>query len=1067
MKRFTAGFCALGSAAMMAWADPSAQYINNGHNETTPQINARVFINNGAFDVLGGGKPYVTQNTEVFLNSGVISANPGMRFELLDDAGVRRPATLFSNAPNATIIALDGTSVLNSLNTFQTAGGTFTLGQFLSFVSVRNTLNVYRSITDSFLTVNADELVNRGTITGSAGGEVRLEGGRVDLSRSAVDIPPLANAQNNFGNDVSNLPLPGQTDNYWHYDQGRMAYGNLFTLQTKTNVVLGATNVESRINAATPRFQIENVNTPVGGPYRNNSFTFPPNSLLGGPVLPFVWITTNGPVSVGPTNPATNQVITVLLVHRTDPNVLVDAVTSPGFDPINAPLPTVSLRFVAMSTNLITGKNDATVLRLDNTYGSDPNPLEMSNRISGNTYQPTNVFFGRSTVQNVPNPLSPLVAADTNLYNAAISNLYAQLQRSPFASMRGTATNSPLRKDIMTAWLGGGITNALTYTNNAATNPYVAYSGTFGFQATTVPSPANVPDASNTNLSGRIVINAKNLDLTRVRMRAQGPVIIKTDNLIGNGGASIDAPYVDADFGADNGLLNLTGLFRSEVERFAGTVQIYSSIWTNTVDYAFTVTNAPANPTDPPTTTDTTITLTSIFNIVYVDADLIPKLQTPFVDLKLHATNIVLGDQFIVSGLTAVDAETFTLNGTLEINGTDNGTFDWNAATFANLRRFTNNGALSVANDLIFGTDRALGYEVVVNNGSLLAADISVRSDLILTAPGSSVSTLSGPVTFGGTRAVLGGGKIVPATVFQLAVDEARFADAAPAGVTAVFVDLDVKNRIEAGANVMSFASQYGLSLASMPPIVTLTNVSISMTPPDFQEAVITWPGADNGPTPAAFDGHQIGQLLLDGGVSSTITFAPVGAKAALYVGFLSLSTNLVSTNSVTGNLVLSADLNVLPGMTVYFAAANVPGAQLELLTGGKFVQVSGLGGFAADVPTLVNGRKVGVARALRYSMSIDSDGDGIVNALDDSPFDGVVVKNAQVLTDGSPGFRITWEGAPGQGYEVQYTSGQSFGEWKPLERVTNDSPQNQTLWVRDPIPAGDAARAYRVVYQQ
>jgi hypothetical protein len=106
------------------------------------------------------------------------------------------------------------------------------------------------------------------------------------------------------------------------------------------------------------------------------------------------------------------------------------------------------------------------------------------------------------------------------------------------------------------------------------------------------------------------------------------------------------------------------------------------------------------------------------------------------------------------------------------------------------------------------------------------------------------------------------------------------------------------------------------------------------------------------------------------------------------------------------------------------------------------------------------------VHQSVRFSSTLDSDGDGIVNAFDASPFDKFQLENVAVVDDGSTGFRVTWDAAPMQSYTVEYTSSLD-GTWRTLQKVSNPLPVNQTLWVRDPIPEGSIMRAYRVMLDQ
>jgi hypothetical protein len=1045
MKRLFAGFGLLLATASAVLGQIAEGYTNRGSVTEAPQINARRFVNKGSFNLfLSSDKPFETQNTETYLNEGTISVSPGFRFGLLDNAGFRKPALLFSNSVRGTITAQEGFSFL--------------------------TLNRYRSSPDSFLLVNADTIINRGSLIGSIGGEVRLEGNTVDLARSAIDIASFPDGQ---ASGITRRRLPGQYDIYWQYEQTNFLYADFYALSRLTNVALGVTNVFTALTGRTPTVGVQTDATNnfngVAGFRDNDSFNFA--GIVGQDIVPFVWIRTNAPGgTLGATNPATNQIITVLLVRRSDTNILVDAAAAFGPDP-NFPLPTVDVRLVSLSTNLVSGNTDATTLRVRNTYGRFPDPQFVSNSITHVTYMPTNLSFARATVFGVTNPLNPTIAFNTNLFPGALSNLYVQLRAGAQTVPVGITNNAVLATNLMTAWLGGGLTNALTYTNAGGTNPFMAYKAQFVATGTTVPQNlADVPDAALTNIAGRIVINAKNLDLTKTRMRSQGPVIIRADNIVGNAGAAVDAPYVDADIGAAGGKLNLSGLFRSSVERFAGELRVFSTIWTNTVDYTFTTTNA----VDPgtggtPTTTDTTINLQGVFHIMYLDADLTSTSLTPFVDLKLRSQEVVLGDQFRVTRLTALDTEDLTVNGELSLIGTNlNGTVRWNAASFPSLKRLTNNGSIAVNNEIVMGTDRAVGYERIESIGSIDGSYLDFKATSIRLLEGSTTTASSGDVDLNGDDVELGGFVVAGGQgALNVTAKNLQLGGAGLAASVASYISLNVSDKLVTGPSPATLFTSYGFDLPAMPGEVDLRNLFVTMQVPNFADGVITWPGLDRGGSLSALGTDSIGSLFLGSGLGSTISFAPTGESGALYVGGLIIAPELVGTNSTTGELILLGEFNIPSNFTVYFASASVPGAELERLTGGRFRQLTdaGVGGFTL-VETLINGRPTQVDRSLRFSAVLDSDSDGVVNALDDSPFDGVVVKNAAVLEDGLPGFRITWEAAPGQSYEVQYCTGDAVGDWQLLEKVTNTSSEYKTLWVRDPIGAGDGSKLYQIIYR-
>ncbi len=1046
MKRFPASLFALATASVALLARTDEQYVNNGTVSVPPQIDAKRVINRGTMTLIGSTKPFETSNTEIYQNEGTILANPGIRFHLVDDAGFRRPSTLFSNSA-AGVVATTNNFFLSASPT--SVGG-------LGSPSI---LNIFRSVPDAFLSIDANKIVNRGALVTSSGGEIRLTGSDIDLARSTINVQPLPDGRSTTGRrDGGVTPLPGQLDTYWWYDVTRVDYDQLVTLQTATIPTPAGRVTLTNAAVFSPLFPYvaPGVN-PAELPLPERLIRM--QGLLGSTVHPFVWITTNDAAATSITN-STNQVITVLLVRSSDPNVLVEAKAQRGRDP-NQPLPTVRLRLTSVGTNLITGKSDAVAFTLQNTFGSDYQNLLLSNRVSGNTYQPTNFLMFKQTFADVVNPFGGLASVDTNLYAKALAALKADLELRDI-SFAGQTSNAAFRQDLFTTWNGVGATN-LAYTNLVATNSYAAYGATFTYQGSTIPRPADVEAAAPTNLSGRVIIDANKLDLSRTRIRAQGPVIIRANDLKTSTGSAIDAPFMNVELGSSTGDLKIQNLFQGSIDRFAGRLQVFSSSWSNNPpDQTVTITNAPTNPGDPATTTDVTVALNAVFHVMIVDADFSASVQTPFVDLKLNSTNVTITDGIRVDRFAAVQTENLTIDGSLLLKGTNGGsaTFNWDRTSFPTLKRLTNNGTIEVAQVGEFGTAQN-PYDVLVNNGEITAAGVVMAANDLIASEGSQITSQGGLLDITAKRLTVRGGLSAPNSM-SLRAEDAVFGGGSR--FVADYVDVSAGRRLFVEDTGASLVTGYGVSVASLPAGSDVQGLTISTKVEAYQEAIHVWPGADVGPTAVGFDRESIASLELDGGTLSQLTFRGTGAQNALYVSFLTISTNLATTNTVGGKLALldPSIFNVEPGFTVYFAGANVPPAEFEALTGGKFKFVSFAGAGSPLVTATVNGKPTQVSRGLRTSVRIDSDGDGVVNAYDADPFEGVVT-SPNVAQDTDRGFVVKWDAAGWGTYEVQY-SDRLNGEWKTLQKVTNPDGTRKLLWVRDPIPESDGARAYRVL---
>jgi hypothetical protein len=223
------------------------------------------------------------------------------------------------------------------------------------------------------------------------------------------------------------------------------------------------------------------------------------------------------------------------------------------------------------------------------------------------------------------------------------------------------------------------------------------------------------------------------------------------------------------------------------------------------------------------------------------------------------------------------------------------------------------------------------------------------------------------------------------------------------------------------------------------------------------------------GPSAAGFvNNAAIGNLDLNGGLNSLTTLSGIaGETNALYVKTLVISQTLLDT---VGSLL--PGLVIADGFRVYFGQAMTDSgvsADDVLLTSptlaGKMIKVPGVSAVSPMLDTVDGtGKAIKVSWALRNSAVIDSDGDGIANLFDSSPFDPIVVSSVQIV--GKPAkFAIRWTGAAGKSYRVEYNSGLGASDWALLTTVKNESSAPAKLEAKDPIMDSTKMRTYRVVY--
>ena len=161
----------------------------------------------------------------------------------------------------------------------------------------------------------------------------------------------------------------------------------------------------------------------------------------------------------------------------------------------------------------------------------------------------------------------------------------------------------------------------------------------------------------------------------------------------------------------------------------------------------------------------------------------------------------------------------------------------------------------------------------------------------------------------------------------------------------------------------------------------------------------------------------------------------------------------------------LESALTIDPGLTIYFAYANVPAEELDGMLGGRLRWVRDFAGpVSGRDHALPSGRVIRVNRALLESHTIDSDGDGLVNAIDPVPFAepeltvGLLTVEPQVAL-------LSWAAAPLTAYVVEYSSDPLSGEWQVLGTASNPTDRVMILSVED-HDGGEANRYYRLRYE-
>lgn len=724
----------------------------------------------------------------------------------------------------------------------------------------------------------------------------------------------------------------------------------------------------------------------------------------------------------------TNWVVQAVFVQVTSPELAVDVRFSPSSIQTN-PYQTAIVEFSNRETNVLEGGEFLTQLYLLDRLASETNFVLLTNLLTLSTYMPGNYEVTRLT------PIEFLGGGKAN--PSASTNANVILQNS-------------------------------TYTNTTVTNLYSAY----GFNVTNVSYvPPNIAGVSYTNLPGRVEIAAGDLNLNRTRIRGEGIVTVTATNMTGTN-AVMDVQNLSLNLGSSSGNLKIQNFIRDTVERTAGDILAWSTMWTNQATSMST--NMVPDPMDATQTIAEVVTnvIDIGFHVLVVDSSqVITQVPVQTANLEVHSSNFTLGDTVRIVESALFDTENFVVLETGRIL-MGPGEPDLNAVNMPRALSFISAGELSMPGSLFLGMDRERSYVTVINSGSIGAFNIAVRSQFFentgtIEAGAGQFLPLAGGIVIESERTrLLGGAFSAIGDVKVSANDLTMSSYSIETDQSVVFV---VPNLLsDGGVPEGNYIKSEGFHILALPATGDFLGTTFESVAPPFIEIPHTSAGEDRGPTRAGFlNNAAIGHLILDGKIESLFRFRGTGQKNALYIDFLELrgSTALDVLNSIY----------IDPNLVVYFAASNV---SADLLNGlfpdagapeGRLRWVSNFAGpsSAATVTVQSSNSTVLMNRSLRESSEIDSDGDGIANGSDAFPLDADPSTRVSVSSVGFSRetglMSFSWTAQANQTYVIEFTTDLGSGNWQLLSRYTNSGTVAVAASGQDKVPAGTPQRFYRI----
>ena len=750
----------------------------------------------------------------------------------------------------------------------------------------------------------------------------------------------------------------------------------------------------------------------------------------------------------------TNEVIQLIAVQVSDPSIAVSAsfTDQTFYDGPNGGFLTAAVELSVGSTDFTTFQRVTNSLYILDQLGASTNRSLMQNLAFG-TFRPGNFVVFRD-----------------------ISGLFGG----------GPPDNTNVPPNLLTGRqeITPYATNDVPYLNSIVSNDWAGYTAELESVAARLPV---VPGAVVTNLGGQVEVNAQQLYLRNTRIRGEGFVTLTATNVSIGGSNIVDVPRISLDFGSGPGVLELNEMVPDTVERFVGDFTAYSTVFTNFYErYTTNVVTDPGVPPAPaagfialsvpgePTTEIITNLVEVRFQVTMVDARGLQTLAPVLTyDLRLTSTNgpssLFFNENLTIASSVTINARevTFTpLSGLTTLSGVG-----FSYTNMINVRVFTNLGNLFI-NDLAdLRTAQFVPYEKFFNGGLLFADGVDIWADEF----GNTGTIISQSLIDIRSRTMaIDGGAFDAQGDIRLNADNATIANFI--GTASGRFVLDVSQSLtDLGVAAPNFIDVVGgVELSPDRPSGDLLGTTIIVRPNAGDLASIVWSSDDRGPNADGFQNNlALGHLTLESSIFSLFEFLPSRPGAAMYIDVLEINGPIAeSLSALTNGLIL--------GMNVYYSDlvtttpySPVTADSLNRIFGPNapfnFIWVPGfVGPNAVEVALGVNGGSSRMNRALRQSTVLDSDGDGIPNALDQYPLTAAqpgevngttllnVNRNAQSIS-----FNLT--GTASATYVVEYTTNLVAPDWKAISAPLSSTDLNTTKAFNAVIGEGSKQGYYRV----
>ena len=543
---------------------------------------------------------------------------------------------------------------------------------------------------------------------------------------------------------------------------------------------------------------------------------------------------------------------------------------------------------------------------------------------------------------------------------------------------------------------------------------------------TTVDIEGNVDSSGkeiNQTQPGSVVIEARDLNLEAAKIRAEGNLKIKADNLISSKNAILDCQNISLDIGSAGRVLLIEDLIADEVYRFGGSLELYEAAWDDTWK------EMRLNDADPPEFEEVTIPFH--YKALYVDLDSSMTNQVLVQSLRLRGDDVIIRDKVRLDGELIIRSSSITFDDDFEVIPNPDKSFKWDETVAPGVLSVTNNAAFKIPGDVIMGSAEK-PYEIFMNTGTNVTQNLTIYAKNFNNAGGMFVD---GSFALNSKHINMSGSALNVTENVQINGDFFKLRNTT--NMVGGMLNVNISNLlVDAGNNTTNrFFIGNGISSEAESNSGKLLNSQFFMNAESYKSVPVVWNSSkDKGPVYEGYvDNRAIGLLSLTNSYLGVFEIGNTSeSKKAIYVDKLvleGLTENALLTNKLD-------QLNIKDGMTLYFAASNLPEEKLDGMRDGKLRWVKDFAGQYSSMPLYLSGsaETVMVNRAHRRSRIFDTDGDGVANGFDPTPFgDG----RAEMQVKGR---LIEWLGIPNKMYRVEYT--EKLGDqakWRKLSSVKNN----------------------------